>query len=206
MAHVDFQPQRRHELLGVYPDERTAQKVVADIRARLGEKGAHRGTREDRRDSLNAEMGEEMLSSVTAPQAGVVYTKEALKTGAWMLPLCVAAGILVALPLAFIFDAGVSTGTRLVAAIGIGAAFGATVALVLVSLGVKRPSEPMAAERGVTVRVPDDTEELRNLMIGAHPIRLDVVDDRGRPIETITEEPDTSLEAETFAHRQKNWP
>lgn len=190
----------------MYPDEATAQRVIAELQARFREPGAHRGTREDRRDSLNAEMGDEMLSSVTVPQAGIVYTKEAVKTGAWMLPLCIVAGIAVVLPLAFLFDGGVSFGTRLIAAVGIGAAFGITVALVLVSLGAKRPNEPMAAERGVTVRVPDDTEEIRRMMIAAHPIRLDVVDDRGRPIETLAEEPDTTLESDTFDERQKNWP
>lgn len=206
MTDVDFQPPRRHELLAVYPDHETAERVLAELRAQLHEPGAHEGTDQDRRDSLNAEMGEEMRQSFTAPQAGIIYTKEAMKTGAWMMPLCVVLGIVVALPIAFMFESEVSTGGRIIAAVAIGAAMGGTVALILMSLGQKNPDEPMAAERGVTVRVPDDTDELRRVMIAAHPIRLDVVDDEGRPIETIAEEADHSADPETFDDRQKHWP
>lgn len=147
-----------------------------------------------------------MRSSFVSPQAGIVYTKEAMKTGAWMMPVFIVVGVLVALPIAFMFQSDASTGVRVLAALGIGVAMGGTVALVLMALGQKNPDEPMAAERGVTVRVPDDTEELRRVMIAAHPIRLDVVDDEGRPIETIAEERDHSADPHTFDERQKHWP
>lgn len=115
-------------------------------------------------------------------------------------------GVIVALPIAFIFKSDVSTLGRVGIAAFIGAAIGGTIALVLTALGAKRPNEPMAAERGVAIRVPDDREDLRRVLIAAHPIRVDVVDHQGRPIETIAEEPDASLQPETFDERQKNWP
>jgi hypothetical protein len=202
---MDFQPQRHHELLAVYPDEETADQVIEELRTRFYEKDAHEGTDQDRKHALNAEMSDEMRASYAVPQAGFIYPKETMKTAAWMMPLAIVLGILVMLPMAFLVH-GITFGARLLASIGIGAVLGGTAALVLMGLGQKNPDEPMAAERGVTVRVPDDREELRHVMLAAHPIRLDVVDDRGRPIETIATEPDESLDPRTQGKRQSHWP
>lgn len=204
---MDFQPQRPHQLLAVYPDEQTAERVIVELRDRF-QAPTHEGRREDRRDALNAEMSDEMRASFAAPQAGIIYPKEAMKTAAWMFPVSILAGVVIMVPLALLLvpRTSMSGGARAVIGGLIGAALGATIALVLMALGEKNPDEPMAAERGVTVRVDDDGDELRRVMLAAHPIRLDVVDDRGRPIETIAAEPDTSLEPETFNDRQKNWP
>jgi hypothetical protein len=205
MREMDFQPQRHHELLAVYPDQETADRVIEELRTRFYQDDAHEGTDEDRRDALNAEMSDEMRASYAAPQAGFIYPKESMKTVAWMMPLAIVVGALVMLPLAF-FVHGMTLFVRVAAAVGVGAALGATSALVLMALGQKNPDEPMAAERGVTVRVPDDRDELRRVMLEAHPIRLDVVDDRGRPIETIATEPDASLDPRTQGKRQTHWP
>ena len=205
MREMDFQPQRHHELLAVYPDQETADRVIEELRTRFYQQDAHEGTTQDRRDALNAEMSDEMRATYAAPQAGFIYPKESMKTAAWMTPLAIVAGIVVMLPLAFLAH-GMTLFMRIAAAAGVGAALGLTAALVLMGLGQKNPDEPMAAERGVTVRVPDDRDELRQVMLDAHPIRLDVVDDRGRPIQTIATDPDSSLDPHTQGKRQAHWP
>ncbi|HVT77031.1 MAG TPA: hypothetical protein VHD87_08380 [Acidimicrobiales bacterium] len=204
---MDFQPQRRHELLAVYPDQETADHVIEELKRRFYERDVHEGTDQDRRDSLNAEMSDEMRASFAAPQVGVIYPKEAMKTAAWMMPLFIAVGMVIMLPIALaVHGSHLATGTRVVAGLLIGAALGATMALILMGLGEKNPDEAMAAERGVVVRVGEDRDDLRSFMLESHPIRLDVVDDRGRPIQTIATEPDTSLEPRTQGKRETHWP
>ena len=190
----------------MFRDQATAERVIGQLKSRLAGGKARQGTREDRLESLNAEMSEEIEHSFVSPQAGVVYTKEAMKTGAWMMPVCLLAGIVVTLPIVFVIPGELSSGNRLLAGIVIGLLGGGTVGLVLMALGQKRPNERMAAERGVVVRVAEDREEVRQVLLDAHPLRLDVVDDQGRPIETVYSEPDDTLEPETFDERQKKRP
>ena len=79
-----------------------------------------------------------------------------------------------------------------------------SVTLVLMSLGQKRPNEPMAAEQGVVVRVRHDRDDVRQLMLAAQPLRLDVVDDEGRPIETVAQDGTTT--ARDMGKRMMQWP
>jgi hypothetical protein len=127
---------------------------------------------------------------------------------ALIMPVALVLGVLVSLPLAFFFARDVSFAVRLGAAIGVGVALGGTMGFVLTSLGAKGPSEPMAAERGVTVRVHSDRDDVRAAMLEAHPIRLDVIDDTGKPIETIaTEEQESDTGAvQDLGDRMTNWP
>ncbi len=205
MAKVDFQPQRPHELLAVYPDEATAERVLDDLRKQMSEWTAERGSHADEQASLNAEMMEEMENSWVSPQAGFITTKESTKTAAAMFPLSVIGSLIVAVPISFAFSGDLSAGSRAVLAAGIALIMGGTITLILMSLGQKRPNEPMAAEKGVVVRVHDDREELRRLMLNSHPLRLDVVDDTGRPIENLMSEGDSASPRE-IGKRMNQWP
>jgi hypothetical protein len=202
VAKVDFQPQRPHELLAVFPDKQTADRVIIDLRENA-HVTAHAGTNRDEQHSLNAEMAEEIEESWVSPQAGFLYPKEGARFGAWIAPLCIIGGILVTLPITFLWT--MTNAARIATGVGVGAAMGATVVLILMSLGQKRPSEPMAAEEGVVVRVSADREDVRQMLLAAHPLRLDVVDDQGRPIETIATEGDSSSPKET-GKRMNEWP
>lgn len=204
MANVDFQPQRPHELLGVYADDMTAERVIIDLREHA-HVTAIRGTELDEQHSLNAEMREETTGSAIAPPVGVIPTKEAARTGSAFIPVGILIGLVVAMPIAFLFPGELSSGARLAMGGFIGLVFGVSGGLVLTSLGQKRPTERMAAEEGVTVHVKHDTEEVRRLMLAAQPLRLDVVDDQGRPIETLATQGDSSSPRE-IGRRMNEWP
>ncbi|MEY2398867.1 MAG: hypothetical protein QOJ00_2041 [Actinomycetota bacterium] len=208
MAKVDFQPERPHELLGVYRDAETAQRVLDLVQEKLHVPQGRIGAQADEVDALRAEMAEQMEHTVLAPQAGLILTKETTKGAALIGPLAIVIGMAVMLPLVFFFAQDVNVKTRLAAGLGVGAFLGGTVALVLISLGAKRPNAKLAAERGVTVRVPVDTPDVRAAMIDAKPIRLDVIDDGGRPLETLTTEEEDNDEGivQQFGDRAKKWP
>jgi hypothetical protein len=207
LVAIDFQPQRPHHLLAVYRDTATARRVADGIRRRFGVTPTVDAPL-DERASLNAEMGEEMEHSFLAPQAGVVYSKESAKGLTLFTVLGSLIGLAVVVPITLAFADGLTTGARWATGIGIGLTFGATVGLVLGSLAAKRPNEPMAAEKGVTVRVPADADDLRTMLMEADPIRLDVVDDNDRPITTVTtDEKRTAREAgRKLGDRATHWP
>lgn len=189
---MDFQPKRPHELLGVYRDEQTAERAIIDLREQA-HAGARRGTVTDEQHALNAEMGAQ-------PK------KPLRKEGAAMFPITLLASAVVAVPIALIFGGDVSMGGRLALASGMALVMAGTITLVLMSLGgQKRPNEPMAAEQGVVVRVRTDSDQARSLMLAADPLRLDVVDDQGRPIETLTTAGDPSSVKE-IGKRMPQWP
>lgn len=192
-------------MLAVYSDEQTADKVILDLREQMGGLRAERGQKIDEQNSLNAEMSEEVEKSWLSPQAGVLYPKESMKTAAGMFPLLILPSIAFCGIVAMAWPGDMRVGTRALIGAGIALMLAGTVTLVLMSLGQKRPNEPMAAERGVVVRVHDDRAEVRKLLLDAHPLRLDVVDDQGRPIETLTTQGDSSS-AREIGKRVNEWP
>lgn len=124
--------------------------------------------------ALRAEMQEETGRALVAPQAGMVFTREAMRTGAAVtVPLIVVCAML-ALPLAAFSWGGAALWIRLVAAGLIGAAFGGTVGVIAgPALGAKRPEEPLAAQRGVVLQVSAWTPEVEGAISRTEPIRLD---------------------------------
>src|SRR3954453_14347768 len=185
---LDFRPQRPRELLGVYRDEEAAQHLLervtqlADEHGRVGDSG-------DYVDSLRGEMRQELEDTIVAPQAALVLTKEATKTMAFVLPVATAIGAVLGLILAFVFGGSISVAGRVITGLVVGAAGGATVGFIVgAAVGMKGPAEQAAAQRGVTVRVWPDRDDVRQVMMDAAPIRLDVVDDAGQPIDTLLTE------------------
>lgn len=164
-------------LVGVYETEAAAQQAAEMARkAGASEGDVHLGGTEDEVVSLQAEMQEEMDQSWVSPQAGFAYTKESAKGLALLMPLLAVAGAVLAAPLAFISIGDLEFWLRLVIVTLVGATAGATVALIAgPALGAKSPSVPMAAHRGVVLRVDDDSPDVSRSMADAQPIRLDEV-------------------------------
>jgi hypothetical protein len=188
MPDLDFSPQRPRQLLAVYPDRATAEAVLDEVQHLPGEEGRV-GAAQDYVDSLRGEMHQEISDSYFSPQAAFIVTKEATKSLTIVLPLATLIGALIGLPFAAIEFGGLGVVARLLICAAIGAVGGATCGWIIgAGLGVKGPEEQAAAQRGVTVRVWPDDPRVREVMAKRRPLRLDVVDDAGRPLETITTE------------------
>ena len=131
---------------------------------------------EDRVTSLRAEMHEELSEAYVVPNAGVAYTKEATRGLVFTEIVGVAIGLVAAVPLALIPIGDTTYPLRLLIFAIVGATFGATIGLVAgPGLGSIRPNLPPAVERGALLRVRHDTEDVRRLLAGMHPIRIDEV-------------------------------
>jgi hypothetical protein len=128
-------------------------------------------------------MQEEASESTLSPQLGVAYTKEASKSlVALGVPITIACTLL-ALPLALIDIGDLPLWARLIGCALIGATAGGTVAIIAgPALGAKRANEPLAAQRGTSIRVAAWSPELVDLMRSADPIRLDLIDPHGASI------------------------
>ena len=177
----------KHELLGVYGSEEEARAAAAEAE-RHGAPNARIGDDADRVASLRAEMRDEIEQGFILPHAAVALPKEGAKGLAWFLPVGVLIGVLVCLPFAFI-DFGGSLGLRLLIAALCGATMGATVAFIVgAGLATRGRFEANAAERGVTVRVPVDTEEVEAAMAEHEPIRLDRLESDGTPDTVVVTE------------------
>lgn len=184
------------EALGVYEDQEQAE--VAAERARTAGAngcGIRIGDEGDSTASLEAEMREEMEESWLSPQAAFVATKEAAKGLSLATPIGAALGALITVPFALTMAFGVSQlWIRLLIAVGIGAMAGGTVGFIVGGgMAIKGPDEPLAAERGVTVRVADATKQVVDALADEEPIRLDTVAPSGRKTSTVkTEEERTA--------------
>jgi hypothetical protein len=181
----------RDELVGVFPDRAQAESVAANAAA-LGvpEEDIHVHRDEDRVASLRGEMRDELERSWFSPQGGVILTKRMIKGVLAVSPFTVAAGVLLALPLAFLpWTASLPLWGRVVLTTVIGAVAGGTVgAIIGGGEAEKGAGAPLAAEHGVTVRVGDTRAEVQRTLVDADPIRLDIVTPDGTPLGSITSE------------------
>jgi hypothetical protein len=129
---------------------------------------------EDRAASLRGEMHEELTHSWVGPQAGIIYTKESARGLLAGGAIGAAVGIALAFPLALVDIGDLSYGGRLVVTLVVGLAFGFAIGMVAgPAVTSLRPNQPPAAERGTLLRVRRDTPEIRELLAGMHPIRID---------------------------------
>jgi hypothetical protein len=150
---------------------------------------------EDEVAAIHAEMREEVEHTVIGPGPVGPFTKEMTKGLAKAVPIGVVVGMAIALPFAFIPVSGVSFLVRLLVALGVGAAAGGTAGLVIGGgLGAKGPAEPVAADRGVTVRIPcrsrDEAKALADRLERLDPIRVDLMTAFGQPSGTVATEED----------------
>ncbi len=187
---------RRDESLGVYKDREDAEAAAERAeRAGVDESEIRIGDEADAKASFQAEMREEMEEAWLSPQAAFVATKEAAKGLSLAAPIGAAVGALITVPFAVMMSFGISAlWLRLLIAVGIGAMAGGTVGFIVGGgMAIKGPDEPLAAERGVTVRVPAAQEEVVAALEEEELIRLDTVAPSGRKTSTVeTEDERTS--------------
>jgi len=174
-------------LVAVFPDEATAEQAARSAR----EAGADRlevGGALGEQASLRSEMREELSNSAAGATMGVV-TKEMTKGLSVFVPIGALIGAIVFLPFAFISMGDLSAGARVLIMVACGAFAGGVVGLVVGgALGARRPGEAMAAQRGVTVTAAPATEAVERAMAEHHPMRLDVVNRSGMPLEALSDE------------------
>ncbi len=177
-------------LVGVYRDT----LAEGAVRRALGELGVapeqiHVDAESARLASLHAEMRQETEDAVIAPQAGVAFPKEAMKSTLVLGPLFVAVGGLVVFPFSFIPIGETSFWVRCFWIVLSGmAAGGAVAAIAIPALSVKSALEPSAAQRGVVVRVDTWSQEIEDAMADLRPIRLDRVGGNDFPLGTVVTE------------------
>jgi hypothetical protein len=174
-------------VVGVYPDEATAQEAARDAE-QAGGRDVRVGAPEDEVSSLLGEMREETEQAWGGPAVGI-YTKEMARSVPKWTVLGAVAGAVVALGLNFLGGGDLEIGARLIIAGLVGAVAGGTIGF-LIGGGFfdprRKAASNLAAEKGVVVGATeiDATDEA----LAVHrPIREDVVDPEG-PVDTVTTE------------------
>ena len=180
------------EMLGVFEDDEQAEAAARRARAAGVEESAiHVGEARDEITSLQAEMQDEAENSFLSPQAAVLATKEMSKALSLAVPLGAVIGAGLMVPLAFFVFTDFSLFGRVTVALFTGGLAGATVGAVAGGgLGARGPANPLAAERGVTVRVDDGRQEVADALAQEDPVRLDKLSQSGVRLDTVTTEED----------------
>jgi hypothetical protein len=175
-----------NHLVAVFPDRRAADEAreslvhlgVADADVLIGDNDDHVA-------SLRAEMQSEVSDGlVTLP---FVVTRRGVRGFITVATITTFAALLLALPLALI-DIGGEYWVRYLFIAAFLTLLGSVYSLVIgFGMGMNRPEEAMAAERGVTLQAPS-TPEARADLERRHPIRLDEVDATGEPVRVVESE------------------
>ena len=172
-----------NHLVAVFDDRRAADEA----RESLLHLGIHSGDvligdDADHVASLRAEMQSEVSDGLaTLP---FVTTRRGIRGFVGIAALGTLVAVVAAVPLALV-DIGGDYWVRFAFVAAFLALLAWTIAFVVgFGMGMNRPDEQMAAERGVTLRAPN-TPEARADLERRHPIRLDEVDATGEPVRVI---------------------
>ncbi len=176
------------ELLAVFDTPAKAEAAKAQL-WRRGIADVRIGDLADQTTALRAEMREELSHSWLTGAAGLNTPKEGAKGLLAFGLVAMAVCVVIAVPFAFI-DFGLDFAGRALLLAAAGTMVGLTVTLVIgPALGTTRQDQPAAAQRGVVLRVHDDSAAIRSVLAALGPIRLDEVDEHDEPVDTvITEE------------------
>jgi hypothetical protein len=184
--------QPRTSVIGVFPTRDDAW-AAAEAAQRAGARPAaiRVASRDDKKRELQAEMLEEQEQSIMGPGNVGPFTREMQRA---MLPLTIiglVVGAVIALPIAVVEFGGFTWWGRMVLVAVVGGVIGAAVGFLFGGMyGARRPEEPLATERGVTVAVDDAPATAIEALRARHPLRLDAYEPHGRPLRTITSEED----------------
>jgi hypothetical protein len=184
--------QPRTNVIGVFPTRDDAW-AAAEAAQRAGARPAaiRVASRDDNVRELQAEMLEEQEQSIMGPGNVGPFTREMQRA---MLPLTIiglVSGAVIALPLAAIEFGGFTWWGRLALVAVVGGVVGAGVGFLFGGMyGARRPEEPLATERGVTVAIDDAPPSAVDALRARRPLRLDAFERHGRPLRTITTEED----------------
>jgi hypothetical protein len=177
-------------LVAVFDDQPTAERAAAAAR-QAGAERLRVGDELGEQASVRSEMREELSNSTAGAGAMAVATKEMTKGLSVFVPAGAIIGAILLLPVALIPMGDLSAGARILIAVACGALAGGVIGLVLGgALGARRPGEAMAAQRGVTVTAAPATDAVERAMAGLHPVRLDVVNRSGTPLESLSDRAD----------------
>lgn len=179
------------KLVAVFTDQRSADAAVEAARTSGVDSGTIQvGSSADERTALQAEMRDEMEHTVAGPGNVGPFTKEMTKGLSVGVVIGTVVGVALAVPFAFFTFTDESLVIRLIIAVFVGAAAGATVGFVGGGgFAAKAPNEELAAERGITVSIVDPPESVVELLKRYQPIRIDIV--RGsQPVDTAATEED----------------
>lgn len=186
----------REDVVGVFPDRARADSAAQKARELgVSDEDVHVERREDGVASLRGEMRDELDRGWFSPQGGFVLTKRMMKGILAVSPFTIAAGVLLALPFAFISWGSLPLWGRILLTSIVGATAGGTVGFIVGGgEAEKGAAAPLAAEHGVTVHVADASPEVRRALVEEEPVRLDAVTPDGTPLGTITSESETNDE------------
>lgn len=189
MTDASFTPLPERELLAVFPTIARAEQARDALLARGVPPASMRIDEEsDEIASLRAEMREELTHAWIVPNAAFVATKEGIKGMGVVGFIAIAIALAIAVPLAFL-DFGSTFWVRLAWFSVIAVALGGTIGFVAGgAAGTKSPAELLGAQRGTVLRVNEDTPEIREVLLGLDPIRMDEVTDEDRPVRTVATE------------------
>ena len=110
-------------------------------------------------------------------------------------------GVIIAFPFSFIPVASAPWWLRFVVLVIIGAMAGALIGVMIgVPLAAKGPGDRLVAQRGVTVAVTGSLEVAERVMARNQPLRVDLVDPHGNPMEVVDEARETSTTVELRRH------
>jgi hypothetical protein len=175
-------------LVAVFPDEATAERAAQAAR-QAGAQSLEVGGQLGEQASLRSEMREELSNSAAGTGGMGMVTKEMGKGLSLFVPVGAVIGAILFLPLALISMGDLSAGARVLIVMACGAFAGAVVGLVLGgAFGARRPGEAMAAQRGVTVTVAPATPAVERAVADLHPVRIDVVNRGGTPLDIYVDE------------------
>jgi len=182
----------RYDLLAVYDDPAAARAASARLReAGFTSNAVAVAESRDHDLALQAEMRDELTSSWISPQASFIMTKEGTRGFVLVLLLLNAVAIAAATPFAFIEFGGLSFWARWFIVVGCVVAMVSVIALVVgPAVGSRRPDEPLAAHRGITLRVAANSDEAVEILKASGPIRIDAVTRDDRPLGPIATEED----------------
>lgn len=186
MTDPSFIPEEDRELLVVYPTfEQASRARDAVIEAGIPESEVHLDRASDMVVALRAQMHSELMGGLVVHHAGVIHPKEG-GLGALLFSLMgVAIGAMAAFPLALIPVGSTTYLGRLAAFALVGAAFGATLGLLVGSASSAQRRDSALAAGGTLLRVERDSTDLRRALANLDPVRIEEVAHDDQPIDTL---------------------
>jgi hypothetical protein len=166
------------EFIGVYADEPAAQAAAdAAVDAGADRQSLRVDAAIDEREALRSEMREESEHTIAGPGSVGPFTKEMTKGIAVGVPIATVIGAIIGLGVGLIPWANVGLVFRMITGAACGALAGAVVGFYGGGLAAKGPAEPLAAERGTTVRIVAPlaaSDAVAAALSRFSPIRLDM--------------------------------
>jgi hypothetical protein len=174
-------------LIAVYDSEDAARAAVRALeRSGIETAQVRIGDARDHVAAIKGEMRSELMHTVAGPGNVGPWTKEMTEGSLVGVVAGGVIGVLLALPFAA-WDWGLALWTRLLTVAVVGAICGATVGWIVGGgFAAKRPDEPLAAERGVTVAVPSSVAA-RAALVGTDARRIDLVEPDGHAVTNVAE-------------------